>query len=467
MREIRIVSGNPYIIEKVEPEIPIFTRSDYGDRIAMLIDRMKAADLTHAIIYADREHFSNMEYLTGYDPRFEEALLIISRDGELTLLVGNEGFAYSFITPLDVKRVLYQNFSLQGQLRENLKSLKEIFEESKIKNNSKIGIIGFKYFEPGHIKDHIHMSDIPSYIIDEISEIAERDRIINFTRVMTDPADGIRMVIRNPKEIAYYEYVANKASNCIINTLNELKPGIKELDASRNAGYDAWPISVFPIINFGEEHVKLGLRSPNHRQLNEGDMITLCYGLRGALVARSGLAVSDGNNIPHHLRNAIDDFYKPFFMAMVTWYESIDVGSSCGEVYDKVMEIIGDKDKFGVGLNPGHNIGADEWTNSPFFKNSKYKVQNGYYLQADIIASSHNPFKQAILEDGIVVADESLRMKLKEQYPDVYDRIEKRRNLMKNILGINIGDNVLPLSNAQAVMHPYMLNTEKFFSILA
>ena len=465
MREIKIVSGKPYGIKRVEPEIPEFVKADYEQRVAMLIEKMKNSGLTHAIVYSDREHFPNMEYLTGYDPRFEEALLIISQEKELTLLIGNEGWSYSFISPLEINRVLYQNFSLQGQPRSSLRPLKDILAECKIDKNSTIGIIGFKYFEPEHMKDNCHRVDIPSYIMDELTEIVQRDRVTNFTRAMTDLVDGLRMALRSPKEIAFYEYVANKASNSIINVLKGLEPGIKELDASRNAEYDASPISMFPIVNFGEEHVKLGIRSPNHQKLQEGDMLTVCYGLRGSLIARSGLAVKDGQNIPACLGNVMEDFYKPFFRAIVTWYESISVGSNCGEVYDKVMAIIGDFDKFGVSLNPGHNISGDEWTNSPFFKGSEYKVLNGYYLQCDIIASIPNPLRQAILEDSVVIADEILRAQLKKQYPEVYDRIQKRRTFIKEVLGINISDDVLPLSNSQAVLHPYLLDVDKFFVI--
>ena len=36
--------------------------------------------LTYALIYADREHFANLAYLTNFDPRFEEALLIVSHE---------------------------------------------------------------------------------------------------------------------------------------------------------------------------------------------------------------------------------------------------------------------------------------------------------------------------------------------------------------------------------------------------
>ena len=47
-------------------------------------DRVRAAmaarGLTHLVLYADREHFANVAWLTNFDPRFEEALLILSHD---------------------------------------------------------------------------------------------------------------------------------------------------------------------------------------------------------------------------------------------------------------------------------------------------------------------------------------------------------------------------------------------------
>ena len=48
----------------------------------------------HLVVWADREHSANLAYLTGFDPRFEEAVLIVV-GGAATpaLLVGNECFA--------------------------------------------------------------------------------------------------------------------------------------------------------------------------------------------------------------------------------------------------------------------------------------------------------------------------------------------------------------------------------------
>lgn len=50
------------------PEIPAHL---YEERC---IKAYKAADCEWLVVYGDREHFANIHYLCGYDPRFEEAL---------------------------------------------------------------------------------------------------------------------------------------------------------------------------------------------------------------------------------------------------------------------------------------------------------------------------------------------------------------------------------------------------------
>ena len=39
-----------------------------------------AAASEWVVIYGDREHAANLSYLCGFDPRFEEALLVLGRD---------------------------------------------------------------------------------------------------------------------------------------------------------------------------------------------------------------------------------------------------------------------------------------------------------------------------------------------------------------------------------------------------
>jgi hypothetical protein len=69
----------------VEPVIPAET---YNARLAEARRRTAQAGYNALLVYGDREHFANLAYLTRYDPRFEEALLVVVPDRDPTLLVG-------------------------------------------------------------------------------------------------------------------------------------------------------------------------------------------------------------------------------------------------------------------------------------------------------------------------------------------------------------------------------------------
>lgn len=292
MRNVRIEPLSAYPVGEEQSELIYFTRGELESRVEALLGMMRGRGVTHAVVYGDREHFANMEYLTGFDPRFEESLLVIDSAGELTLLLGNECMGYSQLSPLDLNRVLYQDFSLQGQPREQSPELSDILAECGIGPLSRVGLIGWKYY-----RDARH-SDIPSYIVDTVRNLTGVSNAFNFTDALTHLSYGMRLAVRSASEIAYYENAANRTSTAVRNIIHGLTPGIGELDASRCARYDASPVSMFPIVNFGADNVRLGLRSPGHRELSPGDPVTVCYAIRGSLVARSGLAARN----PHDLR---------------------------------------------------------------------------------------------------------------------------------------------------------------------
>src|SRR5699024_11511271 len=57
-----------------------------------IIKLNKGNGLSSLNVYADKEHGSNFEYLTGFIPRFEEGLQVLNQDGHSTLILGNENF---------------------------------------------------------------------------------------------------------------------------------------------------------------------------------------------------------------------------------------------------------------------------------------------------------------------------------------------------------------------------------------
>lgn len=464
MRQVTVVPCHSGFLEEVDAAIPVFEGRDYEQRLGLLAERIRGKGLDFAVIYADREHFANMDYFIGFEPRFEEALLIVDRNGACTLVTGNECLPYSWVSPVALTRVLYQNFSLQGQPRGESARLEDIFRQAGITAGSVVGLAGYKYFLPETIfGDPRYTFDVPAFILDSLRAVAGRDNIVNFTGELTGMPSGIRMEIRTAKEVAWAEYAAGKTTNVVLRMLKALKPGVSEMELSLAAMADFSPISVFPMINFGEVHGKTGIRSPGGARLAAGDPCGMCYAIRGALTSRVGVAAADEASFTLAYGDTMDRFYKPFWQAIAAWYETVGMNVPGGKVYDAVMGIIGGPE-FGVVLNPGHYIGGDEWVNSPFAKGSDTRIERPAHLQCDIIASQANPFCTAICEDGVIVADESLRQAVALEYPDVWARIANRQQLMRQELGIDLPDDVLPLSNLNGVFFPYLLDLGMVFS---
>ena len=114
---------------------------------------------------------------------------------------------------------------------------------------------------------------------------------------------------------------------------------------------------------------------------------------------------------------------------------------------------------FNFAVNTGHTIHLDEWVDSPFYMGSSISLKSGLALQMDIIPVSKGEFVAANMEDGVILADETLRNKWAAQFPDSWKRIEQRRDFMIEQLGIHIKPQVLPLSNIPAYYAPYLLGS--------
>ena len=84
---------------------------------------------------------------------------------------------------------------------------------------------------------------------------------------------------------------------------------------------------------------------------------------------------------------------------------------------------------FGIFLNPGHQLHLDEWVNSPVFAGSTIELRSGMALQCDIIPATGTPYFTTNIEDGLALADESLRAAFAAGYPEAWARIEARRRV--------------------------------------
>lgn len=464
MSLIKTVPAAPLFRQRVNAAPVFLDKEDYLLRVRLLKQRMEKKQVDFVVIYGDREHFSHMEYFTSYDCRFEEALMVMDREGKVSMIVGNEGLSYSYQIPFKVDRYVYQNFSLQGQPRERPEALHQILSRTGICECSRVGLVGVKYFEDGREGDPAHTFDLPAYILAAVYRLCPAEHVVNFTRELTGYPDGIRLRLHTPKEIAWAEYAGCRVANAVQNMLEALAPGRSEWEVSACSGAGLEANNVHPMINFGPRSVSLGLKSPRPDvYLELGQACGVCYSVRGNLTSKIAVAARDLNSYSEELRPYYENFYKAHFAAMVAWYEAARVGARCSDLYEAVYAHI-DHERHGITLNPGHGTGTEEWINSAFSATSDHTLMDGEFIQVDIIASKSDPVRTSICEDAVVIALEKTRLQLAKEFPDVWKRIRARQRAMRETLGISISDDVLPMSNLNGVYYPFMLDLGVVFA---
>lgn len=443
--------------------VPKMEAKDYLERIQNIWKMKEAEEYSCLIIYGDREHFSNVHYFTDLDVRFEETLLVLYRDRKPVIILGNEDMAYSDIIPYDIDRRLYQSFSLMGQPNDARSPLlSDLFKSLELPQTGKIGLIGWKKYSAKLHPSCQLVTDVPYYIVEELLKQVEESRLQNATDLLTDCVYGLKHHI-SAKEIAQFEVLGTKASRNVYNCLRSLKPGVTEIDSSLALCIDGDPLATHPNVNFGDKNTSYGLSGPKYyKKLEVGDFIGVGYGLRGSNVHKSGIYVGSMADIPDGRKGYIEEMAKPYFATIVRWYEMMRIGTRCGDVWQMVEDWIG-FEKFGIGLNPGHLSHTDEWTHSPFEKESKVRLTSGMALQCDFTVSFNSPYMTCHVEDGLVIADAALRDEVKHIAPESWARIEQRRHFMKNTLNIDLGDEVLPMSDMPAVCFPYMADLTTIF----
>ncbi|NMA66852.1 MAG: hypothetical protein GX957_11560 [Clostridiaceae bacterium] len=437
-----------------EPELP---DNVYRKRLEKTLKAMGSYNLDYIVIYADREHYSNFDYLAGFGPRFEEGILVLSKSGKMHLLLGNECYHMHKLSRIPAEGVFCQMLSLPNQPIDKYRDLSELFVDIGIESSHKVGIVGWKLMYP--IYGTRHMFDVPSFIVESISNITGKENIVNVTDLFIHPDYGIR-IINSAHEIALFEFGASYASDAVQKMLLSLRTGMTELEVSQNGTAGSLPTTCFPKVVSGNR-MDLGMTS--NTTINEiklGDRFQVTMGLRGGLTNRRGFAAYSEEDLPQKSRDFLEKIAAPYFAIVANWYEKIGIGISGGDIYDMVQTLY-PKEKYGWTINPGHLIATEEWLSSPIYENSDIVLKSGMCIQMDIIPSTESHYAAPNCEDGVAIADEKLRLEISQKYPEVYKRMQKRREFMINILNIKLKPEILPLSNLAGLYRPFMLNKDK------
>ena len=436
------------------PELPAGL---YADRLERLRTRMVEAGIDRLVVYADREHSANLSYLSGFDPRFEEAILVVAPAGTPVLLVGNECFGMAGAAPLPMERVLFQELSLPSQPRNRSSPLHTILRDAGLGDRQTVGVVGWK--AP---VDRAWL-ETPAFLVDALRTIVGAGGTVeNATHLLIDAADGLR-VINEPEQIASFEHAAGQTSNGVRSLLFGLRPGLREREAVRLLEWSGAPLSCHLMLTAGPR-ARFGLLSPGDRAIERGDPFTVAFGIWGALNCRAGFVVEDAAELPDEIRDYTDRLVGPYFEAIAEWYAALHVGQTGGTLQAIVDRRLGDP-FFGIFLNPGHQLHLDEWINSPVGPGSSVELRSGMVMQVDVIPATGGPYFTTNIEDGIALADEALRGRLRDAYPELWARAQARRSFMANALGVELHPDVLPLSNIPAYLPPFLLSPDRAMTL--
>jgi creatinase/prolidase-like protein len=436
------------------PEIPA---PRYPERIEALRARMADRGYDRFVVFADREHSASISFLTGFDPRFEEAILIVGPDGDPAILVGNECWGMAGAAPLAMRRILFQDLSLPSQPRDRSRPLAEILADEGVRRGARIGVHGWKTYGDRSLLE------VPSFLADTLRALAGPDGLVeNGGDLLIGAADGLR-IVNDVDQLAWLEWAATQTSNGIRHVLEGLAPGLTEREAVALLGWDGTPLSCHLMLTAGPR-ATLGLLSPGDRPIERGDRFTVAFGIWGSLTCRAGFVVEDGAELPEPIRDYVDRLVGPYFGAVVEWYRTLRVGVPGGDLQAVIDRRLGDP-FFGIFLNPGHQIHLDEWVNSPIFRGSTIPLASGMAFQVDIIPATGTDYFTTNIEDGIALADDALREAFAGAHPEAWSRIQARRAFMAEHLGIDLHPDVLPFSNLPAYLPPFLLRPDRAMTV--
>jgi Xaa-Pro aminopeptidase len=436
----------------VAAERPSIEATTYAVRVERLRERAAERGYDALVIYADREHSANLAWLTGFDPRFEEAILVVRPTGTPTVLVGNECWGIAGDAPLPMERVLHQDLSLPSQPRDRSRPLAEELRAAGVQHGARAGVIGWKSFA-----DRAWL-DVPAYLVDTLRAVVGDSvgAVENAVDLLIDAGSGLR-VVNEVDQLAAFEAAASRTSSGVRDLIRGLRPGLREREAVALLAWDGSPLSCHLMLTAGPR-ARFGLYSPGDRAIEWGDPFTTAFGTWGALNCRAGWVVDDAAGLEPGIHDYVDRLVGPYFGAIAEWYGALRIGATGGELHEIVARRLGDP-FFGIFLNAGHQISLDEWVNSPVAAGSTVELQSGMYLQVDVIPATGTAYFTSNIEDGVALADATARDELAQRHPGAWDRIQRRRAFMAAQLGIELHPDVLSFSNIPAWLPPFLLDS--------
>lgn len=447
----------PMIFKDVAPTF--LTDETMRERKQKVLENMKSENYDALVIYADKEHGGNFEYLTGFIPRFEEGLLVLEATGECTLIMGNENLKMAKISRIKNKLVHFPLFSLPNQPIDNELKLENIFEAIGLAKKKKIGIVGWKMFTTTKSDNEAYF-DLPYFIVQALLISKGEQTVLKNAAHLFIRGDIGARTTNNANEIAHYEFGANLSSRCMLNAMDAIEVGVTEAVLGNELTAEGQMNTVVTIAATGKRF-EYGNIYPTYKKVKLGDPLSLTTAFKGGLSSRTGFVVENATQLPEKQQNYLERVAMPYFRAVSTWLQMIKIGMTGKELY-QIVETVFPKKDYRWHLNPGHLVSDEEWMSSPIYAESEEILKSGMIIQLDIIPSVTG-YTGVSAEECVALADANLQKEIKEHYPELWERISIRRNYIKKTLNIDLSDDIIPLSNTVGYLRPfYLAKTQAF-----
>jgi hypothetical protein len=232
------------------------------------------------------------------------------------------------------------------------------------------------------------------------------------------------------------------------------RDGMVDFDAYRVAQVGGLPLGCHPTFATGSR-AEQGLSGPTGEVLRRGSAISFNICHWGANICRAGWLAETAADLPEPARDYMADFAGPYVAALSAWFGLMRPGVAGGAVWARMRQLL-PLETFNVTLNPGHLIGLDEWVSSPIYPGSDLPLRSGMAMQCDVIPS-HPVYGSTRMEDGYAIADAALRADLAARFPAVAARCAARAAFMRDVIGLDVPDSLLPLADTCGIVAPFLL----------
>ena len=272
------------------------------------------------------------------------------------------------------------------------------------------------------------------------------------TVILASSRHGLRCRV-DAAEVARLEFANHMAAAALRRMVFALRDGMTDFEAVEAARTGGLPLGCHTTFAIG---MAPGLCGPSGQRVTLGQPIgfNICHW--GANICRAGWVARSAADLPVAARDYLERFVEPYVTAMSAWCSMMRPGVSGGYVWAHMQAAL-PFDTFGVSLNPGHLIGLDEWVSSPIREGSHDPLASGMAMQMDVIPG-HPVYGSTRMEDGYVIADNGLRDDLARRFPNVARRCEARARFMREVIGMDVPDSLLPLADTCGIVAPFLLD---------